>query len=115
MTITSLRYPPGRAWGIAALIAVALPLPWLFALNVLSRVVLSQDGAPTSEAWVYGLLAVAGLIFFPITLLAATVFAIAAIRRPRRAGKVMGWVALSIVVLAIPAIWFGYLVWIGTS
>lgn len=115
MTITSMRYPSGRAWGIAALIAIALPLPWLFALNVLARVVLSQEGAQTSEAWVYGLIAVGGLIFFPVTFLVATVFAITAIRRPRRAGKVMGWIALSLVILGIPAIWFGYLVWISNS
>ena len=38
-TITSVGNKPGRAWGILSLVVVALPLPFLFALNILSLVV----------------------------------------------------------------------------
>jgi len=119
MTITSVRYPPGRIWGILALIAVAIPLPFLFALVVFSRVVLSQQvvvgGAPTAEAWGYGLIALVGLIFFPVLFLTGLALGIAAVRRPRRSGKAMGWIAIAVVILAIPALWLGYLVWITNS
>lgn len=112
MTITSLRHPPGRVWGILALIAVAIPLPFLFALNVLSLVVRTSTGAPGSEQWIYGLIAAGGLFFFPILFLLALVFAVTAVTRPRVAGRVMGWIAIAAVILAIPLLWFGYLVWI---
>ena len=118
MTITSLRYPPGRVWGILALVAAALPLPWLFVLNVLSVVVRNSTivpGSPSSEEFAYGLIAAAGLLFFPVFFLAALVFGIIAVTKPRIAGKVMGWIAIAIVILAIPALWFGYLVWIINS
>ncbi len=115
-TITSIRNPPGRAWGVFALIAALLPLPFLLTLNILSLVVRSQNApGPSVESGVYGIIAIAGLFFFPILFLLATVLGVRAVLRPRRSGKVMGWVAIAIVVLAIPLIWFGYGVWIFGS
>ncbi|MBX3099350.1 MAG: hypothetical protein KF761_07180 [Salinibacterium sp.] len=115
-TITSVGSKPGRAWGILSLIAVAVPLPFLFVLNILSLVVRNQVGQGTTvEATVYGLIAFGGLFFFPVLFVLATVLAVAAVRRPRPAGKVMGWITIVIVILAIPASWFGYLVWITNS
>lgn len=117
-TITRVPTKSGRAWGILALIAVALPLPFLFTLNVLSVVVRNQPFAasnPTSEAWAYGLVAFGGLIFFPLFFLAGLAFGITAVTKPRTAGKVMGWIAIAIVILAIPLLWSGYLVWILNS
>ena len=114
--ITSLPAPRGRGWGILALVAVALPLPWLFTLVVLSLVVQARMASPAttygSEFWFYGAIASAGLLFFPIFLLAGIAFAIAAIRSPRRAGKIMGWVAVGITLIMIPLLWVGYGVWI---
>lgn len=113
-TITTMSAPPGRGWGIAALIAVALPLPFLFTLNVLSLVIRSGSGTG-GEGVVYGILAALGLLFLPLFLLLGLSFAIRAVSRPRVAGKVMGWIAISVVILAIPASWFGYLVWISPT
>jgi hypothetical protein len=107
---------PGRLWGVLALVAVALPLPFLFTLTVLSRVVLNQgpqNGSnPSAEAWAYGLIAFGGLLFFPVLFLLGLGLAIVAVRRPHRAGRVMGWIAIAVVVVAIPLVWFGYQVWI---
>ena len=116
-TITSVGSKPGRAWGILSLIAVAIPLPFLFVLNILSLVVRNQSSqqGTTVEATVYGLIAFVGLFFFPVLFVLATVLAVAAVRRPRTAGKIMGWITIAIVILAIPASWFGYLVWITNS
>ena len=114
-TITSVGNKPGRLWGILSLIVVVIPLPFLFVLMILSAVVRAQgpwSGEPTSEALVYGFIAVGGLFCFPVFFLAATVFAVTAVRKPRPAGKVMGWITIAIVILAIPAVWFAYLVWI---
>lgn len=111
-TITSLKAPAGRVWGILSLIVVALPLPFLFALNVLSLVIRSGAGVG-GEAVPYTFIAVVGLVLFPFLFTLAIVFAVLAVSRPRRAGKVMGWITISIVILAIPACWFGYLVWIS--
>lgn len=116
-TITSVGSKPGRAWGILSLVAVAIPIPFLFVLNILSLVVRGQapQQGTTVEATVYGLIAFGGLFFFPVLFVLATVLAVAAVRRPRPAGKVMGWITIAIVILAIPASWFGYLVWITNS
>jgi hypothetical protein len=113
-TITSLRPPPGRLWGILSLVVVALPLPFLFTLNVLSLVVRTGVGVG-GEAVPYTFIAVLGLVLFPFFFTLAVVFAGLAVSRPRRAGKVMGWITISIVILAIPAAWFGYLVWISPT
>ena len=118
-SITRAPARPGRIWGVLALIAVAVPLPFLFTLNVLSAVVQNQasqtGGNPTPEAWAYGLIAFGGLLFFPVFFLLGLAFAITAVTRPRTSGKVMGWIAIAVVLLAIPLIWFGYLVWIINS
>ena len=114
-TITSVAHRPGRVWGILSLVAVAIPLPFLFVLTILSLVVRSQvslPGHPTIEATVYGLVAFGGLFFFPVLFVLATVLAVTAVRRPRPAGRVMGWITIAVVILAIPASWFGYAVWI---
>jgi hypothetical protein len=115
--ISSLPVPPGRGWGILALIAVAVPLPWVFTLVVLSLVVQSRMAGPASgygpEVWFYGLIASVGLLFFPAFFLAAIALAIRAIRSPRLAGKVMGWIAIAITVITIPLLWVGYGVWIN--
>jgi hypothetical protein len=115
--ITSLGAPRGRGWGILAIVAVALPLPWLFTLVVLSLVVQSRMVEPSTtfgpEFWFYGAIASAGLLFFPTLMLAGTAFAITAIRAPRRAGKIMGWIAIGITLLTIPLLWVGYGVWIN--
>lgn len=113
-TITSLRPPAGRIWGILSLLVVAIPLPFLFALNVLSLVMRTGSGAG-GEAVLYTVIAVIGLIAFPAFFLLALVFAGLAVSRPRRSGKVMGWITISIVILAIPAAWLGYLVWISPA
>lgn len=113
-TITSIPQQPGRVWGVLAIIAALVPMPFLLTLNILSLVVRSQDPAAASaERIVYGLIAVAGLLFFPLFFVLATFFGVRAVLRPRRVGKIMGWIALAILVLSIPAIWFGYLVWIS--
>lgn len=116
-TITSVANRPGRVWGILSLIAVAIPLPYLFVLNILSIVVRNQvsPGQVTIEATVYGFIAFGGLFFFPVLFVLATVLAVTAVRKPRPAGKLMGWITIAIVILAIPASWFGYLVWITNS
>ena len=112
--ITSIPQQPGRVWGVLAIIAALIPMPFLLTLNILSLVVRSQDSsAASAERIVYGLIAVAGLFFFPLFFVLATFFGVRAVTRPRRVGKVMGWIAIAIVVLSIPAIWFGYLVWIS--
>ncbi len=115
--ITSLGAPRGRGWGILAIVAVALPLPWLFTLVVLSLVVQSRMAGPSTtygpEFWFYGAIASAGLLFFPTFLLVGTAFAITAIRAPRRAGKIMGWIAVGVTLLTIPLLWVGYGVWIN--
>lgn len=115
MTITRVAAPGGRAWGIAALIAAGIPLPFLFTLNILSLVVRSNPApaGSTGEGWVYAIIASIGLLLFPLFFFLATVLGIMAVTRPRVAGRVMGWIALGIVLLAIPGLWFGYLVWIG--
>ena len=115
MTITSVPNRPGRAWGVAALVAVALPLPCLFALNILSLVVRGSAQPGGAEAVIYGILAAVGLFFFPLFFIVGLAFAITAVTKPRPAGKVMGWIAISIVILAIPLIWTGYLVWISPA
>ena len=116
-TITSLSHKPGRAWGILSLVAVAIPLPFLLVLTVLSVVVRNQAPAAgsTAESWAYGLVAFGGLFFFPVLFLLATVLAVSAVRRPRPAGRVMGWVTIVVVILAIPTSWFAYQVWITNS
>jgi hypothetical protein len=117
-TITSVANRPGRAWGILSLVVVAVPLPFLFVLNILAIVVRNQaatGGGQTAEAWAYGLIAFGGLFFFPVLFVLALVLAVTAVRKPRLAGKVMGWITIVIVILAIPASWFGYLVWITNS
>jgi hypothetical protein len=114
-TITSVGHKPGRLWGILSLIVVAMPLPFLFVLMILSAVVRAQgpwSGEPSAEALVYGFIAVGGLFCFPVFFVAATVLAVTAVRKPRLAGKVMGWITIAVVILAIPAVWFAYLVWI---
>ncbi len=114
-TITAVGRKPGRVWGVLSLIAVAIPLPFLFVLNILSLVVRNQvtlPGHPTIESTVYGLIAFAGLFFFPVLFVLATVLAVNAVRRPRFAGKVMGWITIAVVIIAIPLSWFGYAVWI---
>jgi hypothetical protein len=119
MTITRVPGPRGRVWGILALVAVALPLPFLFTLNVLSLVVQNEQQASggdySAESWAYGLIAAAGLLFFPLLFLIGLALAILAVTRPRFAGRVMGWVAIAVIVLAIPLLWFGYAVWITGS
>ena len=112
--ITSMRAQPGRAWGNAALVVVALPLPFLFTLNVLSLVIRSGSGTG-GEGVVYGILAALGLLFLPLFLLLGLSLAIRAVSLPRPAGRVMGWIAIAVVILAIPAAWFGYLVWISPT
>ena len=117
VTITSIAPPKGKLRGILALVAVALPLPWLFALVVLSLVVQAHpagvDGSYGSEYWAYGTLAAVGLICFPVAYLIAIGLGIAAVQSPRRAGKVMGWITIGIVIISIPLLWLGYAVWIG--
>lgn len=114
MTISSVPHPPGKVWGVLALAAALIPVPFLVTLNVLSLVV--RDAPPGDPSfvpamWIYGILAVLGLLFFTVLYLLAIALGIAAIRRPRRAGKALGWVAIGIVILSIPFLWFGYLVW----
>ncbi len=115
-TITTVAPPRGKLLGIFALIAAGIPLPWLFTLDVLSLVVQANPngvgGTYGPEYWMYGFIAAAGLLFFPVSFLIATALGISAVRSPRRAGKVMGWIALAIVTLAIPLVWLGYGVWI---
>lgn len=113
-TITSLKPPAGRIWGILSLVVVAVPLPFLFTLNVLSLVIRSGTGVG-GEAVPYTFIAVLGLVLFPFFFTLAVVFAGLAVSRPRRSGKVMGWITIAIVILAIPASWFGYLVWISPT
>ena len=112
-SITSVPNKPGRVWGVFALIAALLPVPFLLTLNILSLVVRSQAAAGASaESWVYGIIAIGGLFFFPAFYLVATILGVRAVLRPRLAGKVMGWIAIAMVILAIPLLWFGYGVWI---
>ena len=113
-SITSIPQKPGRVWGILALIAVLVPLPFLFVLNVMSVVVRSQPPrtGSSAEELAYGLIAFAGLFFFPLFAILAIFFAIRAVLRPRVAGKVMGWIAIALLILSIPLVWNGYAVWI---
>lgn len=117
VTITRVAPPPGKLRGILALVAVGLPLPWLFSLVVLSLVVQAHptgvSGTYGSEYWTYGLLASAGLLFFPILYLVAIGLGIAAVQSPRKAGKTMGWITIGVVIVSIPLLWLGYAVWIG--
>lgn len=101
----------GRGWGVLALITAAVPLPFLFALNILSLVVRNQI-VPGGENWVYGLIAGVGLILFPLFLILTITFGVLAVVRPRRSGRVMGIIALAVATLSIPLLWLGYLVWI---
>ena len=113
-SITSIPQKPGRVWGVLALIAVLFPLPWVFVLNVLSVVVRSQPPrtGTSAEEWAYGLIAFGGLFFFPLFAILTVFFAIRAVLKPRVAGKVLGWIAIALLVLSIPLIWNGYAVWI---
>ncbi len=113
-SITSIPQKPGRVWGVLALVAVIIPLPFLFVLNVLSLVVRAQSpqSGATAEAWAYGLIAFGGLFFFPLFAVLTTTFGIRAVLRPRIAGKVMGWIAIGALILSIPLVWNGYAVWI---
>lgn len=115
MTSASVRQPPGKAWGVVALVLALIPVPFLVLLNVLSLVV---RGAPHGDPsfvpaqWIYGIVAVVGILLFTVFFLLALAAGIAAVTRPRVAGRVLGWVSIGIVVLAIPFLWTGYLVWI---
>lgn len=106
--------PPGKAWGVAALVFALIPIPFLVLLNVLSLVV---RGAPEGDPafipamWIYGLVAVLGVLFFTVFFLTAIGLGIAAVQRPRVAGKALGWTAIGIVIASMPFLWFGYLVW----
>lgn len=114
MTTVFAANPPGKAWGVAALVAALIPLPFLVMLNVLSLVVRSappSDPSFVPAMWIYGILAVLGLLFFTVFYLLAIGLGIRAVSRPRRLGKALGWTAIGLVILAIPALWFGYLVW----
>lgn len=113
-TITRLRPPPGRVWGIVSLLVVAVPLPFLLALTVLSLVIRTGSGVG-GEAVLYTIIAVIGLVAFPVMFTVALVCAVLAVSRPRRSGKVMGWITIAIVILAIPTAWVGYLVWISPT
>lgn len=114
VNISRVTVPPGRGWGIAALIAAAVPLPFLFALNILSLVIRSSEAPAigTPEAWIYGLIAAIGLILFPIFFILGVLFSVLAITRTRRAGRVMGVIALAVIVISVPFVLHGYLVWI---
>jgi len=115
-TITGVGYRPGRVWGVLSLVAIALPLPFLFALSILSIVVRNQgSNGATVEAAFYGFIAAGGLFFFPVLIVLSLVLAITAVRRPNVAGRVMGWVTIAIVILAVPLSWFAYSVWITNS
>ena len=114
--VTSIPNPPGRIWGVLALVAAIIPLPFLVMLNVLSYVVRSLpsfDASHSAAAWIYGLLAALGLFFFPIFLVLATWFGVTSVRKPHPRAKLYGWVALAIVILTIPMLWLGYLAWFG--
>ncbi|MEQ1735083.1 MAG: hypothetical protein ABL886_01470 [Rhodoglobus sp.] len=111
-SITSVPNQPGRVWGVFALVAAIVPLPFLLTLNILSLVVQSQPAGTTIESTVYGIIAIGGLFFFPAFFLLATILGVRAVLRPRVVGKVLGWAAIAIVILAIPLLWFGYGVWI---
>lgn len=114
MSVSFGSHPPGKAWGVFALVFALIPLPFLVMLNVLSLVVRSappSDPSFVPAMWIYGILAVLGLLFFTVFYLLAIGFGIAAVLRPRRAGKALGWSAIALVILAIPLLWFGYLVW----
>ncbi len=114
MTITSVPYPPGKAWGVFALAFALIPVPFLITLNVLSAVVRSApagDPAFVPAAWIYGILAVVGVFFFTVFYLVALALGISAVTRPRVAGKVLGWSAIAIVIVSIPFLWLAYLVW----
>lgn len=115
-TITSIPNPPGRAWGRLALAAALIPMPFLLALNLLSWIVRSapaDDPSFTAVAWIYGLIAVLGLFFFPLFLVLTTWLAVTAVRKPLPRAKVLGWIAITIVIITIPLLWLGYLVWLG--
>lgn len=114
--VTSIQGPPGRVWGVFALVVAIIPLPFLVMLNVLSYVVRSLppfDASHSAAAWIYGLVAALGLFFFPIFLVLATWLGVTAVRRPHPRAKVLGWISLAIVVVTIPLLWFGYLAWFG--
>ena len=59
-----------------------------------------------------GIVAVLGVLLFTVFFLIALALGITAVTRPRRAGRVLGWASIAIVVVAIPFLWTGYLVWI---
>ncbi|MDZ4045228.1 MAG: hypothetical protein U1E32_05545 [Rhodoglobus sp.] len=114
MTITGVPHPPGKAWGVLALAFALVPLPFLVMLNVLSAVVRSApegDPAFIPAQWIYGIIAVLGLLFFTVFYLAAIILGVSAVSRPRVAGKVLGWSAIAVVIASMPFIWLGYLVW----
>lgn len=115
-TITSIPNPPGRVWGTLALAAALIPLPFLIALNVLSWIVRTApagDPSFSAVAWIYGLVAVLGLFFFPLFLVLTTWLGVTAVRKPLPRAKLLGWIALGIVIVTIPLLWLGYLVWTG--
>lgn len=115
-TITSIQNPPGRVWGRLALAAALIPLPFLLALNLLSWIVrYAPIGDPSfsAVAWIYGLIAVLGLFFFPLFLVLTTWLGVTAVRKPLPRAKLLGWIALAIVIITIPLLWLGYLVWLG--
>jgi hypothetical protein len=111
----TVRQPPGKAWGVVALAAALIPVPFLVLLNILSLVVRgapADDPAFVPAQWIYGIVAVLGVLFFTVFFLLALAFGITAVTRPRRAGRVLGWTSIAIVIVAIPFLWTGYLVWI---
>ncbi len=115
MSSTVVRQPPGKVWGVAAIVFALIPVPFLVLLNILSLVV---RGAPEGDPafvpaqWIYGIVAVLGVLLFTVFFLIALALGITAVTRPRRAGRVLGWASIAIVVVAIPFLWTGYLVWI---
>ena len=118
MTVTSTPRPPGKAWGAFALAFALIPVPFLVLLNVLSLVV---RGAPEGDPsfvpaqWIYGIVAVLGILFFTVFYLVAILLGVAAVVRPRVAGKALGWSAIGVVIVSIPFLWLGYLVWTAHS
>ena len=50
VNISRVQVPAGRGWGIAALIAAGIPLPFLFALNILSLVIRSSNTSMVGSA-----------------------------------------------------------------
>jgi hypothetical protein len=112
--ISRMPLPPSRGWGIVALIVAGIPLPLLFAINILSLVIRTSPTATlgSAETWIYGLLAAIGLLLFPLFFILGILFSILAITRIGRPSRVMGSIALAIILISVPFVWFGYLVWI---